>query len=149
MIHSTSLRAAGSEIVSATLVALLAPPLRSASIALLTCAISAAEVSGAGPCASGICGTPDFSAAVLLPLDLRASFFPVALLLLLAPAFAVTCVPLAPRAAAVSVARVAASRLTPASAATSADRYRDFKAVCPQIPGECLRPKSRSEERRV
>ncbi len=57
MIHSTSLRAAGSEMVAWTLVALPAPPLRRPSIALLTSAISASEVWGGGPCASGICGT--------------------------------------------------------------------------------------------
>ena len=57
IIHSTSLRPTGSEIVAATSVALLAPPWRSASMALLTCAISAAEVCGVGPVDSGICGT--------------------------------------------------------------------------------------------
>src|SRR5437868_2605252 len=59
---------------AATAVALLAPPLRSASIALLTSATSP------------------------------------------------------------SVARPAASRLTPASAATSADRYRRVKLVVPRAP---------------
>src|SRR6266852_2753348 len=57
IIHSASLRPTGSEIVAATSVALLAPPWRSASIALLTCAISAAEVCGVGPVDSAICGT--------------------------------------------------------------------------------------------
>src|SRR5438105_4159754 len=133
-----SLRAAGSEIEPAISVALLAPPWRSASSALLTRAISSAEVCGAGPCASGICGTADFDGSDL-SLDLPATFFPPALALL--PAFAV-CVLLTPRANAVSVARVTASRLAPASAATSADRYRVCKADCPQNPGELLRPKS-------
>src|SRR5215475_1837410 len=74
MIHSTSLRATGSEIVAATSVALLAPPWRSASMALLTCAISASEVCGVGPDASGTCGTADLDAD-LSSLDLRAAAF--------------------------------------------------------------------------
>jgi hypothetical protein len=46
-------------------------------MALLTCAISAAEVCGAGPGASGICGTADLEAD-LSSLDLRAAaFFPL------------------------------------------------------------------------
>src|SRR5882757_7567793 len=80
MIHSTSLRATGSEIAAATPVALLAPPLRSASIALLTSATSASEVSGAGPGASGICATADFwdaDLSLLLSLDFVATFLPV------------------------------------------------------------------------
>src|SRR5262245_55145183 len=129
IIHSTSLRAAGSEMPAATSVALLAPPRRSASMVLLTCAISAAEVCSDGPCASGICGTADLSGAGLS--FLPATFFPLAFALLPA-AFAVAWEPLEPRATAVSVARVTASRLAPASAATSADRYRVFKADCPQ-----------------
>jgi len=77
IIHSTSLRATGSEIVPATSVALLAPPWRSVSMALLTRAISACDVSGAGPGASGICGTADLEAD-LSSLDLRAAaFFPL------------------------------------------------------------------------
>src|SRR4029450_12033286 len=155
---STSLRATGSEIPPATSVALLAPPRRSASTALLTSAMSAADGWGAGrcaggPCARGICGTADLSSADLLPLDLPvdlpvdlpATFFPVAFVVFPA-ALAVACAPLAPRAAAVSAARVIASALAQASAATSADRYRDFK-ICPQIPGEWLRPKSNSGPR--
>src|SRR4030095_9277047 len=145
MSHSTSLRATGSEMPPATSVALLAPPRRSASTALLTSAMSAADVCGAGPCASGISGTADLSTADLLPLDLPATFFPVAFVVFPA-ALAVACAPLAPRAAAVSAARVIASALAQASAATSADRYRDFK-ICPQIPGEWLRPKSNSGTR--
>src|SRR6266567_6140760 len=117
-------------IVAATSVALLAPPWRSASMALLTSAMSAAEVCGAGPCASAIWGTTDFSGAAL---DLPATFFPVDL-----AALAVVCAPLALRAAAGSTARVIASALAQASAATSADRYRVFKFACPQIPGESL-----------
>src|SRR5450631_2944331 len=78
MSHSTSLRAAGSEMVAATLVALLAPPLRRASIALRTSVTSAPEVAGAGPGASGICGTTAFWEVDLLSLDLPvATFFPV------------------------------------------------------------------------
>src|SRR4029453_11634451 len=146
MSHSTSLRATGSEIPPATSVALLAPPRRTASTALLTSAMSAADVCGAGPCASGICGTADLSSADLLPLDLPvdlpvdlpATFFPVAFVVFPA-ALAVACAPLAPRAAAVSAERVIASALAQASAATSADRYRDFK-VCPQIPRRIASP---------
>src|SRR5258708_25147951 len=101
MIHSTSLRAAGSEMAAATLVALLAPPLRSASIELLTSAISASDVWGAGPCASGICGTADFCEADLLSflpsLDLPvATFFPVAFADLSADLAVAACAPLAP-----------------------------------------------------
>jgi hypothetical protein len=53
MIHSTSLRAAGSEIVASTWVALSAPLLRRQSIARLTSATSAAEAAGAGASANG------------------------------------------------------------------------------------------------
>src|SRR5262249_14432954 len=106
MIHSTSLRASGSEIVAATSVALLAPPWRSASMALLTRAISAAggsgagpaasRVSGAGPDASGICGTADLEADVS-SLDLcAAAFFPLDFAVLPA-AFAVAADELLPR----------------------------------------------------
>src|SRR3954453_6291554 len=56
MIHSTSLRATGSEIAVATAVALLAPPLRRVSIAFLTSATSASDVCSAGACASGADG---------------------------------------------------------------------------------------------
>src|SRR6476659_10164158 len=56
MIHSTSLRATGSEIAAATAVALLAPPLRRVSIAFLTSATSASDVCSAGACASGADG---------------------------------------------------------------------------------------------
>src|SRR5262249_31633808 len=148
-IHSTSLRATESEMVPATSVALLAPPWRSASMALLTSAMSAAVVCGGGPCASGICGTADFSGAAL-PLDLPATFLPLAFVALaeaLAEALAAVCAPLAPRAAAGSTARVIASALAQASAATSADRYRVFKFACPQIPGELLRPNCNSTTR--
>src|SRR5260221_11761380 len=125
MIHSTSLRATGSERVAATSVALLAPPWRSVSMALLTSAVSAADVCGGGPCASGICGTTDFSGAAL-SLDLPATFFPVALAAF-PEALAVVCAPLAPRAAAGSAARVIARALAQASAATRADQYPVFK----------------------
>src|SRR5258707_14655061 len=145
MIHSTSLRATGSEMVAATSVALLAPPWRSVSMALLTSAVSGADVCGGGPCASGICGTTDFSGAAL-SLDLPATFFPAALAAF-PEALAVVCAPLAPRAAAGSAARVIASALAQASAATSADRYRVFKFACPQIPGESLRPNCNSSTR--
>src|SRR5919197_6467779 len=148
MSHSTSLRATGSEMPLPSSVALLAPPWRNASTALLTSAISAADVCGVGPCASGICDTADLSTADLLPLDLPATLLPVACVAFadLPAALAVACAPLAPRATAVSAARVIASALAQASAATSADRYRDFK-ICPQIPGEWLRPKSNSGNR--
>src|SRR4051794_4121129 len=56
MIHSTSLRATGSEMPAATAVALLAPPLRRVSIAFLTSAISASDACSAGACASGADG---------------------------------------------------------------------------------------------
>src|SRR4051812_9701817 len=56
MIHSTSLRATGSEMPAATAVALLAPPLRRVSIAFLTSATSASDVCSAGACASGADG---------------------------------------------------------------------------------------------
>src|SRR5262249_46958676 len=128
-----------------TSVALLAPPWRSASMPLLTSAMSAAAVCGGGPCASGVCGTADFSGAGL-PLDLPGAFFPLALVAFpagLVAGFA----PLAPRAAAGSTARVIASALAQASAATSADRYRVFKFACPQIPGELLRPNCNSTTR--
>src|SRR5262249_36616651 len=141
-IHSTSLRATGSEMVPATSVALLAPPWRSASIALLTSVMSAAAVCGGCPCAHGVCGPPGFSGAAF-SLDLPAAFLPLALVAL-AEALAAVCAPLAPRAAAGSTARVIASALAQASAATSADRYRVFKFACPQIPGESLRPNSNS-----
>src|SRR6476661_7264643 len=53
MMHSTSLRATGSEMPAATAVALLAPPLRRVSIAFLTSATSASDACSAGACASG------------------------------------------------------------------------------------------------
>src|SRR3954470_4178606 len=56
MIHSTSLRATGSEMPAATAVALLAPPLRRVSIAFLTRATSASDACRAGACASGVDG---------------------------------------------------------------------------------------------
>src|SRR5215831_704524 len=56
MIHSTSLRATGSEMVAWTPVALSAPPLRRLSMALLTSATSGSEVCGVGVCASGTAG---------------------------------------------------------------------------------------------
>src|SRR5262249_58658414 len=77
MIHSPRLRATGPRSVPAPWVAWLAPPWRSASMALLTRAISGCDVSGVGPDASGICGTADLEAD-LSSLDLRAAaFFPV------------------------------------------------------------------------
>src|SRR5258707_11133632 len=56
MIHSTNLRATGSEMPAATAVALLAPPLRRVSIAFLTSATSASDACSAGACASGVDG---------------------------------------------------------------------------------------------
>src|SRR5262245_9932442 len=129
MSHSTSLRAAGSEMSAAMPDALLAPPLRSASIALLTSAMSASEVSGAGPGASGICATALFCEADLSSFDLPATFFPADLTALAADLTVAAdeleveflAEPLAARA---SAARVTASRLAQASAATNAERYR-------------------------
>src|SRR6266568_4385458 len=98
--------------VAATSIALLAPPWRSASMALLTSAMSAAEVCGAGPCASAIWDTTDFSGAAL---DLPATFFPVDL-----AALAVVCAPLALRAAAGSAKGIRSAR-------------RDRPAVAPAL----------------
>src|SRR5262245_27495867 len=116
-------------------VALLALLLRSAAIAFLTSATSASGVSGAGPGASGT------ESALLesdLSLDLlAATFFPLAFPALPAD-LAVAAELLLERAAAVSVARVIASRLAQASAATSA-AWRRFVKCFPQIPGELLR----------
>src|SRR5262249_48093212 len=56
MIHSTSLRATGSEIVASIRAALSASPLRRLSMALLTSATSGSEVCGVGACAGGTAG---------------------------------------------------------------------------------------------
>src|SRR5262245_19430719 len=56
MIHSTSLRATGSDIVASIRVALSASPLRRLSMALLTSATSGSEVCGVGACAGGTAG---------------------------------------------------------------------------------------------
>src|SRR5262245_5326200 len=53
MIHSTSLRATGSEMVTSIRVALSASPLRRLSMALLTNANSGSEVCGVGASAGG------------------------------------------------------------------------------------------------
>src|SRR5262245_391299 len=116
-------------------VALLALLLRSAAIALLPSATSASGVSGGGPGAS-------VSEGALLESDLSldllaATFFPLAFPALPAD-LAVAAELLLERAAAVSVARVIASRLAQASAATSA-AWRRFVKCFPQIPGELLR----------
>src|SRR5262249_7224180 len=61
MIHSTSLRATGSEMVASTRVASSAPPPRTLAMALWTSATSASEVCGVGACVSGNaggCGKP-------------------------------------------------------------------------------------------
>src|SRR5262245_13773751 len=148
MIHSTSLRATGSEMVDCTSVALAAPPLRRPSMALLTSAIWASEVCGSGPCASGICATADLSSPLLsfllsLSLDLAAaSFLPV--LPAGFPALPATLVVsaealLPPRDGLASATSVAASRLAQASAATSVDRYR-VKSAFPPNPANWLRP---------
>src|SRR5215831_11255489 len=133
-------------------VALLAPFLRNASIACLTSAISASAVCGGGPSASGICGTPDLSEADFLSsslsclsLDLPAVFLPLCLPVLpsalsdLSDLSAAACA-LLPRLcfAAASPARPATSRLTQASAATSADRNRRVKSAGPQSPAKRL-----------
>src|SRR5258705_10240091 len=155
MSHSTSLRAAGSEMAAAAVVALLAPSLRKVSIAFLTRAISASEVSGGSPGASGICGTAVFSELDLLSLDLLsldllsldllsldllslellsldlpvANFFPVAFAVLSADLDVAAGEPLPPpRFAAASAASVTASRLAQASAATTV-RYRRVKSA--------------------
>ena len=96
MIHSTSLRATGSEMVAATWVALSAPPRRRLSIALLTSATSASGVSGISACAGGSVGSsrasraPDAGAVLrdadCFSLDLAAAaFFPAGFALLFAP----------------------------------------------------------------
>src|SRR5262249_22292282 len=54
MIHSTSLRATGSEMVASVRVALSASPLRRLSMALLTSAMSGSE--GVGACVGGTAG---------------------------------------------------------------------------------------------
>src|SRR5262249_60203409 len=56
MIHSTSLRATGSEIVASIRAALSASPLRRLSMALLTSATSGSEACGVGACAGGTAG---------------------------------------------------------------------------------------------
>src|SRR5262249_18954420 len=56
MIHSTSFRATGSEIVASIRVALSASPLRRLSMPLLTSATSGSEVCGIGACAGGTAG---------------------------------------------------------------------------------------------
>src|SRR5205085_792321 len=53
MIHSTSLRAAGSEMAASSWLAFSVPLPRRASIARLTSATSGSEVAGAGPWPSG------------------------------------------------------------------------------------------------
>src|SRR5262249_44060042 len=58
MIHSTSLRATGSEIVASMRVALSASPLRRLSMPLLTSATSGWEVGVIGACACGNGGGP-------------------------------------------------------------------------------------------
>src|SRR4029453_7612457 len=132
IIHSTSLRATGSEIVAAASVALLAPPWRSASMALLTRANSAAELSGVGPDASGICGTADLEAD-LSSLDLRAAAFFPADFATLPPAFAVAADELLPPCVVLAAAYwLTANRLAQASTATSADRFRRVNFADPQ-----------------
>src|SRR5262245_54817629 len=120
-------------------VALLALLLRSAAIALLTSATSASGVSGAGPGASGTASALlESDLSLDLSLDLpAATFLPLAFAVLPAD-LAVAAELLLERAVAVSVARVIASRLAQASAATSA-AWRRFVKCFPQIPGELLR----------
>src|SRR5262249_25847583 len=94
--------------ISVALVALL---LRSAAIALLTSATSASGVSGAGPGASGTASTL-LESDLSLDLDLpAATFFPLAFAVLPADLAVAADELLLARAAAVSVARVIASRL--------------------------------------
>src|SRR5262247_4205269 len=140
MIHSTSLCATGSEIVTATSVALLAPPWRSASMALLARAISACDVSGVGPDASGICGTADLEAD-LSSLDLRAAaFFPVDFAVLPAAFAVATDEPLPPCVVLAAAYWPTASRLAQASTATSADRCRRVTFADPQSPADYCAP---------
>src|SRR5262249_16263359 len=145
IIHSTSLRAAGSEMVASIAVALLAPPLRRPSIAVLTSTTLGSEVSsGGGTVGAG--GGALWAAAssfsflwAFLSLDLTGGCFP-----LLSAAFAVAaCEPLAARAAAGSVVaqQMTATRLAQASAATDADQRPRVKAAYPRFPGESLRPR--------
>src|SRR5262245_48116184 len=163
MIHSASLRAVGSEMPAATSVALLAPPLRSASIVLLTSAIWLSAVSGVGPCASGICATVsprdptllsllslDFSFAAFvaaalpaLSAALSAALSVAAGLAVLSAGFSAVLVVavgalLARRAA--SAVKVAASRLAQASAATSAERCDRVKRLVPNPPADGRAP---------
>src|SRR5262245_27647468 len=108
-------------------VALLAFALRRAAIALLTSATSASGVSGTGPGASGIASL-ESDLSLDLSLDLpAATFFPLAFAVLPADLAAAADELLLARAAAVSVARVIASRLAQASAATSAGWRRCVK----------------------
>src|SRR5215831_9366375 len=132
MIHSTSLCATGSEIVTATSVALLAPPWRNSSMALLTRAISSCDVSGVGPDASGICGTADLEAD-LSSLDLRAAaFFPVDFAVLPAAFAVATDEPLPPCVVLAAAYWLIASRLAQASTATSAELCRRVTFADPQ-----------------
>src|SRR5262245_16966560 len=121
--------------ISVALVALL---LRSAAIALLTSATSASGVSGA---AAGASGTASLLLESDLSLDLlAATFFPLAFPALPAD-LVVADELLRPRAAAVSVATVTASRRAHAGAATSA-AWRRFATCVPPIPGELLRARA-------
>src|SRR5436190_12066427 len=54
MIHSTSLRAAGSDMADSVSVALLLLPARKLTMAFLTSAMSASAVSGIGACAGAV-----------------------------------------------------------------------------------------------
>src|SRR5262249_4802093 len=140
MIHSTSLRATGSEVVTATSVALLGPPWRSASMGLLTRAIPGRDVWGVGSDASGICGTVDLEAD-LSSLDLRAAaFFPVDFAVLPAAFAVATDEPLPPCVVLAAAYWLTASRLAQASTATSAELCRRVTFADPQSPSHYSAP---------
>src|SRR5438105_11545518 len=159
MIHSTSLRAAGSEMVASSWLAFSVPLPRRASIARLTSATSGSEAAGAGPCASGgpeIAGllgaeAPEApgrvrgraTAAALREVDLIFSDLAAAAVIparfaVFATGFEVAAGELLAPAlcAALFAAKqsVKPNRLAHASAATSADRYDRPKAAVPNAP---------------
>src|SRR5262245_43053190 len=109
-------------------------------MALLTRAISACDVPGVGPDASGICGTADLEAD-LSSLDLRAAAFFPADFACLPAAFAVAAdEPLPPCVVLAAAYWQTASRLAQASTATSADRCRRVNFADPQSPADYCAP---------
>src|SRR5436305_14185169 len=88
MIHSTSLRAAGSDMADSVSVALVLLPARKLAMAFFTSAMSASEVSGIGACAGALAprgsapvrSSPELAAPAVAPgtaaaLVLRAADF--------------------------------------------------------------------------